>query len=379
MAKAKITDEQLIEEREAGLTLKQIADKYGVNVRNVEKRSSRLSKEGYGHGPLKVKHFVPDGYVVKGTSSFVNEEGQVSRQWIKTEIDKDRQAELLQAAIDAFASEIPQADPVEKPIKEYSNTLALYPVFDMHIGALAHKHECGENYSTDIAEKIMDSFFDYGIEVAPDSEKAVLLIGGDMLHSDGLEAVTPASGHVLDQDSRYAKLVYVAIRATRRAVGKMLTKHKELEIQIVEGNHDLSGMVWLRAAMAAFYEGEPRVSVDVSPRVMHHTQYGKTFLAYHHGHTIRKHDAILMAAASDWRKDFGNSEYVYAHIGHYHHQTVTETSLGIVEVHGTLAAKDAYSARGGYRSQRRASVIIYSPDYGEVGRYTLRPEMFLND
>lgn len=221
----------------------------------------------------------------------------------------------------------------------------------------------------------MNDFFDYSIERAPNSEKAVLLIGGDMLHSDGLEAVTPASGHVLDQDSRYAKLVYVAIRATRRAVHKMLSKHKEVEIQIVEGNHDQSGMIWLRAAMAAAYENEPRVYVDVSPRVVHHTQYGKTFLAYHHGHTVRKPEALLMMCAADWREDFGISKSMYAHIGHWHHQTVTETSLGIVEVHSTMAAKDAYAARGGWRSRRRAAVIVYDKEFGEIGRFMFYPEM----
>ena len=82
-----------------------------------------------------------------------------------------------------------------------------------------------------------------------------------------------------------------------------------------------------------------------------------------------------MMCASDWREDFGNSKMMYAHVGHWHHQTVTETSLGIVEVHSTLAAKDAYAARGGWRSRRRAAVIIYDKEHGEVGRFVHYPEM----
>ena len=144
---------------------------------------------------------------------------------------------------------------------------------------------------------------------------------------------------------------------------------------MIEGNHDQSGMIWLRAAMAAAYEDEPRVMVDVSPRVVHHTQYGKTFLAYHHGHTVRKPETLLMMCAADWREDFGISKSMYAHVGHWHHQTVTETSLGIVEVHSTMAAKDAYAARGGWRSRRRAAVIIYDKEHGEIGRFMFYPEM----
>lgn len=376
MAERKITDEQLIQEREAGLTLREIAEKYGMNIRTVEGRSGKLAKRGWGHGNSPaVMDYVPDGYAVKGTSTFVDKFGNQLRQWIKTDVDKERQLELLQAAMDGFVADMPRAEPVDIDRTDYHKTLSLYPVFDLHIGALAHKHECGENYSTDIAERIMRSFFDYTVDTSPPSEIGVVLLGGDLLHSDGLDSVTPSSGHVLDQDSRYAKLVYVAMRATRYGINKMLTKHKSVQVKILEGNHDQSGMIWLRAAMAAFYENEPRVDVDTSPRVMHHTQYGKTFLAYTHGHTMRKPETRLSAAAADWRKDFGASEYVYTHSGHLHHQTITETSLGIDEVHGQLGAKDAYSARGGWRSQRRASVIIYSPEYGEIGRFIFRPEM----
>lgn len=374
----KITDEQLEGEIQSGLTLAQIADKYGMNKRSIEARSAKLSKRGLGHGQMKnVRDFIPDGYRVKGTSTLIGDDGKQKIQWIKSEIDRERELEMIQAAMDAFCDELPRFEPIPDQKNDYSESLCLYPVFDLHIGALAHKHESGENYSTDIAEQTMNKFFDYALLQAPPSEKAVLLIGGDFLHSDGLEAVTPASGHCLDQDSRYAKLVYVAVRATRRAVSKMLTKHREVEIQIIEGNHDQSGMIWLRAAMAAHYEDEPRVTVDTSPRVVHHTQYGKTFLAYHHGHTVRKAESLMMMCAADWKEDFGISNCIYAHMGHYHHQTVTETSLGIVEIHSTMAGKDAYAARGGWRSRRRAAVIVYDKEHGEVGRFMYYPEMML--
>lgn len=369
MKQIKITDEQFINERKHGKTYKQIANEYGMNVRSIERRAARLAKQG------KVTTIGSPGFGVTGESKLIDKDGNVVMTWIKTSKDREQLEALMQAAIDAFSEEVPRLDPQPESQKDYSETLSLYPIFDMHLGAMAHKHECGENWDTATAERVMNNFIDYSIQCAPDSEKAVLLIGGDMLHSDGLEAVTPASGHVLDQDSRYAKLVYVAIRSVRRAITKLLSKHKNVEIQIIEGNHDQSGMIWLRAAMAAAYENEPRVHVDVSPRVVHHTQYGKTFLAYHHGHTIRKPETLLMMCAADWREDFGNSKMMYAHVGHWHHQTVTETSLGIVEVHSTMAAKDAYAARGGWRSRRRAAVIVYDKEYGEVGRFMHYPEM----
>ncbi|QLF80553.1 hypothetical protein FP_0056 [Escherichia phage vB_EcoS_FP] len=376
MATAKITNEQLREELANGMTNKAIAEKYGMNIRNVELRRSKLAKSGELHGNPGIKKLVPEGYMVKGTSTMIDAEGNEKIRWVKTSVDNERLEVLMEKARDAFCSDLPKADVVNHSGNEVNSELmTLYPIFDIHIGMMAHRHESGENYDTKTAEKLMGSYFDHAISVSPASEKAVILVGGDFLHSDGLEAVTPASGHCLDQDSRYAKLVYVAIRSIRGAVEKMLKKHKEVEIQIIEGNHDQSGMIWLRAAMAAFYENENRVFVDTSPAIMHKTRFGSTLLGYTHGHTMKKAEGRLAAMATDYRKDFGECEFVYCHSGHFHHATVTECTLGIDEVHPALASKDAYAARGGWRSYRQAAAIVYHKNFGEVGRHIYRPGM----
>ncbi|QXV81877.1 hypothetical protein bas03_0050 [Escherichia phage JulesPiccard] len=376
MATAKITNEELREELANGMTNKAIAEKYGMNIRNVELRRSKLAKSGELHGNPGIKKLVPDGYLVKGTSTMIDADGNEKIRWVKTSIDNERLEVLMEQAREAFCSDLPKADAVIHSGNEVNSELmTLYPIFDIHIGMMAHRHESGENYDTNTAEKLMGSYFDHAISVSPASEKAVILVGGDFLHSDGLESVTPASGHCLDQDSRYAKLVYVAIRSIRCAVEKMLKKHKNVEIQIIEGNHDQSGMIWLRAAMAAFYENENRVFVDTSPAIMHKTRFGSTLLGYTHGHTMKKAEGRLAAMATDYRKDFGECEFVYCHSGHFHHATVTECTLGIDEVHPALASKDAYAARGGWRSYRQAAAIIYHKEFGEVGRHIYRPGM----
>ncbi|WP_279027220.1 hypothetical protein [Gibbsiella quercinecans] len=373
---SKISDKEFLAERALGKSYSQIASEYNMNIRSVERRGVRLARQGHLHGNEHVAKHIPDGFGVKGTSTMIRANGEEVIRWVKSEVDRDRIVALMEAAQASFCEDLPRVIPVSVPKKEFnSDLLALYPVFDLHIGAMAHKHECGENYDTKTAEETLTNFFDYATSISPDAEKAVLLIGGDFLHSDGLDAVTPASGHVLDQDSRYAKLVYVAIRSVRRAISLMLDKHRLIEIQVIEGNHDQAGMIWLRAALAAFYESEPRVAVDVSPSILHRTKWGTTLLGYTHGHTMKKAETRLAAMATDFREEFGSSTFIYTHSGHWHHQTVTENTLGIDEVHGQLGAKDAYAARGGWRSYRQAAVILYSKTAGEVGRFVYRPSM----
>jgi hypothetical protein len=43
--------------------------------------------------------------------------------------------------------------------------------------------------------------------------------------------------------------------------------------------------------------------------------------------------------------------------------------------HPTLAARDAYAARGGWIAERQVRAISYHVDHGEVARNTIVPEM----
>lgn len=69
------------------------------------------------------------------------------------------------------------------------------------------------------------------------------------------------------------------------------------------------------------------------------------------------------------------SKHAYAHLGHLHSNELKESQLMIVERHRTLAAADAYAAKGGWLSGREAKVITYSRTDGEVFRISINPEM----
>ncbi|HAE0051470.1 TPA_asm: winged helix-turn-helix domain-containing protein [Salmonella enterica subsp. enterica serovar Enteritidis] len=374
MVTRKITDEQLQQELNAGLGPTEIAKKYNMSRRNVQLRSARLAKKGVGHG-RDVSHLVPDGYKIKGTSSLVDEFGNTKLQWVKTDTDAERQAELMLAVIDGMKSDITPVSAVPPPKKRLNEKLLnLYTVSDFHLGMLAWADESGDDWDMKIAEDLFSKWFDAAFQKAPDAGVGVINLLGDFAHFDSLDAVTPASGHVLDADTRYQKLVRYMIRMVRRVVNMALVKHKSVRLLIVQGNHDESGMIWLAEMFSTLYDNEPRVFVDTSPDVYKMVQHGKTTLFFHHGHKAR-FDAIEPVMIAKFRKAFGESVYSYAHVGHLHHQKIVESRNMIVEQHRTLAAKDAYASRGGWMSGRSANVITYSAEYGEVGRLTISPEM----
>ncbi|ELM8410757.1 metallophosphoesterase [Salmonella enterica subsp. enterica serovar Enteritidis] len=374
MVTRKITDEQLQQELNAGLGPTEIAKKYNMSRRNVQLRSARLAKKGVGHG-RDVSHLVPDGYKIKGTSSLVDEFGNTKLQWVKTDADAERQVELMRAVIDGMKSDITPVSSVPRPKKRLNEKLLnLYTVSDFHLGMLAWADESGDDWDMKIAEDLFSKWFDAAFQKAPDAGVGVINLLGDFAHFDSLDAVTPASGHVLDADTRYQKLVRYMIRMVRRVVNMALVKHKSVRLLIVQGNHDESGMIWLAEMFNTLYDNEPRVFVDTSPDVYKMVQHGKTTLFFHHGHKAR-FDTIETVMIAKFRKAFGESVYSYAHVGHLHHQKIVESRNMIVEQHRTLAAKDAYASRGGWMSGRSANVITYSAEYGEVARLTISPEM----
>lgn len=373
MSQRKISDEQLIAEYNNGLTYKQIAEKYGMSKRNVERLGARLAKRG-----LISTRRAP-GFGVNGESLLVDKNGNVIMRWIKTARDRDEMERLMEAARDAFTEEIPRAEPNNAVPLCNDDLMVMYPIADHHMGMLAHHHETGDNYNISIAEKLIDEYFDYAISVAPNASKGLLVLLGDFFHFDGLTPVTPEHGNILDADTRYSKLVYVGIRSIRKAINKLLDKHKTIEIQIVTGNHDPSSMIFLRAALAAVYENEPRIYVDVSPRYLHAVRFGRVLIGICHGDKMKKPDVRLSCLARDFKRDFGECDFVYSISGHLHSHSVTETNLGVDEIFGKMAASDAYAAAGGWRSYRYTSAVTYHKEFGEISRSHFRPEMIKDD
>jgi hypothetical protein len=353
-------------------SLRKAADFLGINERGVTIALSRVkakaAKQGYSPEHDMVKT-VPEGFKLRGTSTLYGKDGNQKLQWVKTSIDAERQYQLMLGAIEALKEEIsPQDLIIQSSSKTDSSLINQYTITDLHFGALCWKPETlDDDYDISIAEKSLIKWFQTAIEKSPDADTAILANIGDLLHSDGLQAVTPSSGHILDADSRFCKVVRVVIRTLRRIINMLLYKHSKVVVILAEGNHDLSASVWLREMFSALYESEPRVTIDNSANPYYCYMHGKTALFYHHGH-LSKFDKIDSVMAGMFKREFGVSDHAYCHMGHYHHNKLNESNLMTIEQHQTLAARDAYAARGGWLSGRSAKVITYHKEFGEVGR-----------
>lgn len=316
----------------------------------------------------------PEHFHVKGVSSYIGKDGKLRGQWVKTDQNAEERYEMLRAATEALCQEIKPQRRLPKPKGVNADLLSLYTITDYHVGMLAWREEGGADWDLKIAERTLIDCFRHLVNGAPPAKHAVVYQGGDFLHTDGFMPLTPTSKHVLDADSRFPKIVQVAVRALRAIANAALEKHAHVHVIMEEGNHDLASSVWLRALFAALYEKEPRVTVETSPLPYHAYQHGKTMLAFHHGH-LTKPDKLPGLMAAQFSKMWGETQYRYGHMGHQHHRYVKEHSGMTVEQHRTLAARDAHASRGGWHADRDAQRIDYHAEFGEGGRGIVTPEM----
>lgn len=360
-----------------GMSYRKAAQQLGIAKATIDSAISRIRSRAAmqqisaHRNPEKV----PDGFAIKGASTYINAHGNVAGQWIKTDRDAERQAEMQKAAIDAMCEDMPRLKPVKATGATLGHLCNVYTLTDSHVGMLAWGAETESgDWDLQIAEDTLTGCFAAMIANSPKAGTCVVAQLGDFLHYDGHAPVTPTNAHVLDADSRFAKMVKFAIRILRRVITMALQRHDKVIVLMAEGNHDLASSVWLRAMFAALYENEPRVHVIDSELPYYCHQHGQTMLAWHHGH-LKKNAELPLTFAAQFPKVWGDTTKRYCHTGHRHHVEEKEHSGMTVIQHPTLAARDAYAARGGWIADRQVTSITYSDKFGQVARNTVTPEM----
>lgn len=348
---------------------KQLVNKIVTDVR------ARAARAGYSPD-ASFSRPVPDGYKLRGTSTLYRPEtGEAVLQWVKTTEDQERREALFREAATAFAGELPRAPAEPIPGGHLSaDLLTLYPVGDHHLGMYAWHEEAGGDYDMMIGERLLFGAVDHLVAAAPQSERAAVIVLGDFLHYDSMVPETPTNRNPLDSDSRFAKLVRVAVRCARYVIRAALLRHGSVRVIIEIGNHDPVSSIFLAECLANLYESEPRVSVDRSPSHFHYMDFGKCLVGVHHGHGV-KLEQLPLVMATDRPEEWGRTKYRYWFTGHIHKDRVLDVQGVRVESCRVLPPTDAWAQNSGYRSQRSMSAVVLHREYGEVARHTVNPDM----
>lgn len=300
--------------------------------------------------------------------------GNVERTWERQSPDREALEKARQDAMKAMRADMPRATPIDVPAASNGDLCNLFTFSDYHLGMLAWHREGGQDWDLHIAETVLRGAMAAMIRQSPIAHTAIVNVQGDFLHCDGLTPVTPGHGHVLDADSRFPKVRQTAIRMIRELVAMALESHLEVHLILAEGNHDQDSMGWLADSFTVHYEDEPRVTVNDSALPFYVVEWGETMLGVHHGHKV-KNESLPLLFAAQFPAEWGRTRKREIHCGHRHHRDEKEYNGAVVIQHPTLAARDAYAARGGWIADRSAQAITYHKKFGQVGRVSVCPEM----
>jgi hypothetical protein len=372
---------QILEAIERLGSARAAATELGMNIGGASETYLAVKRKAakFGYSPdHDFTRPVPDGYIAKGVSTYYNAEGKPAGQWVKASLSHEALVDVMREAVEGFKDEIPPVVSIVAPAASEEHLCNLYTFTDYHLGMLAWHQEGGSDWNISIAERTIIAALQQMIEQSPKAHTAVINIQGDFLHTDGKTPVTPASKHVLDADSRFPKIRKSAIRVIRSMVAMSLLRHQEVHLVIAEGNHDEESSGWLADLFSVHYEEEPRVTVNDSVLPFYVFEWGSTMLGIHHGHKV-KNESLPLLFAAQFPQQWGRTTRREIHCGHRHHRDEKEYNGVTVVQHPTLAARDAYAARGGWIADRAAWAITYHKKYGAVGRVMITTEMLEPD
>lgn len=359
-------------------------DKAAVGAAVQRLRAWEIDARGRGVMPeFGMSREIPEPYFAKGFT-FSDRRDPETGEWTesirhtKLDVDKALRMQGILEAVEKRCEGITPLAPVPAPEFVDADLMNLVTITDYHFGQLSWGPETGADWDLGIARDMFWRAVSGLIADAPKARTGFLNLQGDLFHADGIKPFTPTSGHLLDTDSRWSRVVSVVMEVTESAVHQMLEHHEKVVVLVAEGNHDIEASgVWLRKYLARVFRDNPRVKVINSERPFYCYEFGQVMLFIHHGHLKKKVD-LYKVAASMFAEIWGRTTKRYGHTGHYHHKHTLEQLEGdgwTLTQHQTLAAKDAHSARHGYEAERKATNTTYHRRYGEWKTNSITPEM----
>lgn len=262
---------------------------------------------------------------------------------------------------------------IQYPEKEESKKLLAFCAFDLHMGKLSWKEECGEEYNLKIAWNLFMQGVNQAYEEAKHYkvDRILLPLGNDLLHIDGKNNMTFA-GTSQDVDTRFSN-IYLETRKMCVMAIDALAEIAPVDVLIVPGNHDATTMFTLGDCLDLYYEKHSSVTVDNSPKLRKYYQYGKNLLMFTHGNEETSSIRLGELCATEASKMWGDTEHRMALVGHLHHKSVKETVGFITTVVSSLSAPDYWHVSKGYiGATRRSEIFLWDKEKGLIGqRYSV--------
>ena len=126
----------------SGASTKQMVEELDISSRTVRRWKIKLAKEGFSPDH-NMTHDVPEGFEVKGVSTYYGKDGEVVGQWVKSTQEHSDILSKIKETIDSWIEGIPRVKSKKFDVDVANDLMAVYPLGDPHIGMYASKENYG--------------------------------------------------------------------------------------------------------------------------------------------------------------------------------------------------------------------------------------------
>ena len=357
--------------------------KLGVNRRTIDRviinLEAKAAKQGVApHRDLV--HQTAEGFEAKRISTYYNDDGSISKQWVIQEPEKRDLRQKIEAMVDGLTDDLSGLKKKSKSPKEAkSDYCAMYMIGDHHFGMLADSAMKldSDDWDIQIATQVLVDSVDRLSSRVGNTEIGVLVNVGDFFHADS-SANTTTKGTPVDVDTRIGKTFKLAGRLFQILIDRLLTVHKEVIVINVRGNHDYDMACHLSSCLELMYQKEPRLTVLENYSKFLHWEWGNNMFVYHHGDRI-KPEQILQTVIKNLDDQWSAHKNRYCHLGHIHHHVERECGSMQFSWWGSLTATDQWHSDSGYGAERSMTAVVYHKDYGEDSRVKITIDAINNE
>ncbi len=342
------------------------AEALGVNPSTVDRAILRVQKRAGAVDRQAHDGNAPAGYIIPKVTTQINAHGEIVNQWVRTAREGQDPAILL----DVFRQAVEDAPPrvrsiIPPPDHQDKDLLACYTMGDPHIGMLSWGLETGTDFDLKIAERHLVQATQKLVALAPPAKRAGIFNLGDFFHADDNTGRTARSGHILDTDSRWAKVLQVGARAKIACIEAVLEKHEIVDVFVVPGNHDDHSSVFLNMLLIHHFRNNPRVIFREVLRAFQYLEFGANLIGTAHGHTV-KGEKLPGIMAQEMPEAWGRTRHRHWFCGHVHHYSAKEYNGVLVETFNTLAGRDAWTHSSGFLSDRNMVLNVHHKTRGRI-------------
>jgi len=201
--------------------------------------------------------------------------------------------------------------------------------------------------------------------------KIVFPISNDFFHTDNYQNQTTA-GTPQDVLAGYDHEYEEGFDLLVTAISYLQSIANEVEVILVQGNHDRTKSFYLAHALDVFFKNNDKISFQREHSVTKCTMLGNTFIGYHHGNCKIDELPLLFATGKD-SFNFGGAKYREVHTGDKHHYMAKEIKGVRIQQMPSLSGTDRWHLDNNYVNNIRAGIaLIYDPVYGKIGEFESR-------